>query len=286
MHFKNLSDFRISLPLTPYVTGLLILTVFLIAFAPSAIAQGSTDIPPGEYAALSALYTAADGANWTENTYWLSTVPVGSWHGITVADGHVTGVVLPSNNLTGSIPPELGNLNNLISLMLDSNKLIGGIPEELGDIDSLVLLWLDGNNLSGDIPLFLADPPEYVDLRYNHLTASGQDILDAIESAHSNHFRSTQTVPPENLDARVTEIDGREENRILLSWDPINYLEDEGGYQVFYKKTADPDYYYYGMTADKNTSSITISDLEPGVEYDFKVKAVTWAHDYQKLIPS
>ena len=123
-------------------------------------------------------------------------------------------------------------------------------------------------------------------MRYNHLTASGQGILGAIESAHAGLFRSTQTIPPENLGARVAGTDGREENRILLSWDPISYVEDEGGYQVYYKKAADPDYYYYGMTADKAASSITVSNLQPGVEYDFKVKTVTWAHDYQKLIPS
>jgi len=285
MSFKNLPDFRISLFKTPYVAGLLILTVLLIAAAPSAIAQ-STGIPQSEYAALYVLYNATDGDNWADNTNWLSSFPAGSWYGITVDNGHVTGVVLPSNNLTGSIPPELGNLKSLISLMLDSNKLTGGIPEELGDIDSLVLLWLDGNSLSGDIPSFLTDPPEYVDLRYNHLTASGQDILDAIESAHAYLFRSTQTVPPENLGTRVTGIDGSKENRIVLSWDPISYVGDEGGYQVFYRKAADLDYYYYGMTADKAASSITVSDLKPGVEYDFKVKTITWAHDYRKLIPS
>ena len=285
MSFKNLPDLGLSIFKTPYAAGLLILTVLLIAGSPTATAQ-STGIPPSEYAALYELYNATDGDNWTDNSYWLSTVPAGSWHGITVADGHVTGVVLPSNNLTGYIPPELGNLKNLISLMLDSNQLTGEIPEELGGIDSLVLLWLDGNNLSGNIPPFLADPPKYVDLRYNHLTASGQGILDAIESAHSNLFRSTQTVAPENLAAKVTEIAGKEENRILLSWDSISYVEDEGGYQVYYKKTADPDYYYYATTADKAASSITISDIEPGVAYDFKVKTVTWAHDYQKLIPS
>ena len=151
MSFKNLPGFGISIFKIPYLAGMLILTVLLIAAAPSAIAQ-SNGIPQSEYAALRALYNATDGDNWTENTYWLSGYPASSWHGITVADGHVIGVVLPSNNLTGSIPPELGNLKNLISLMLDSNQLTGGIPGELGGIDSLVLLWLDGNNLSGDIP--------------------------------------------------------------------------------------------------------------------------------------
>ena len=273
---------------TPYISIILAL-MFSISpvWADCACPQDSaTDIPPGEYAALYALYTATGGDNWTDNTYWLSSFPVSSWHGITVENGHVTGVVLPSNNLTGTIPPELGNLPNLLSLMLDSNNLTGEIPPELGNLNSLLLMWLDGNNLSGELPLFLADPPEYLDLRYNHLTASDQSVLDAVELVHTYRFRSTQTIPPENLSARPSEIDGKTENRIELSWDPISYVEDEGGYQVFYKKTTDTDYQYYAATADKASSSITVSDLDPGIEYDFKVSSVTWAHDYQKLIPS
>ena len=283
MPLKNLIKSRLPLFKKPHVTGLLILTVILIAAAPSAMAL---EIPQSEYAALLALYNATDGINWTSKTYWMTGYPVSSWHGITVDSGHVIGVVLPANNLRGSIPPELGNLKYLISLMLDSNQLTGEIPSELGNIDSLVLLWLDGNNLSGEIPPFLADPPEYVDLRYNHLTASGQDLVDAIEFAHTGLFRSTQTLPPQNLRSRTTEIDGKDENRIQLSWDPISYTGDEGGYQVFFKKTIDPDYHYYGMTADKAASSLTVCNLEPGVDYDFRVNTVTWAHDYQKLIPS
>ncbi len=262
------------------------MAVVLIAATPSAWAQSCSGIPYIECQALYALYESTGGDDWTDNTNWLTPVPVESWHGITVADRHVIGVVLPSNNLTGSIPPELGNLGRLLSLMLDSNRLTGGIPAELGDIDTLLLLWLDGNSLSGEVPLFLADPPQYVDLRYNNLHASNQAVLGAIENRHSYRFKSTQTVSPENLAARAAEIDGREENRIQLSWDPISYVEDEGGYQVFYRKSADPDYLYYGMTGDKSASSITVSGLDPGAEYDFRVRAVTWAHEYQKLIPS
>ena len=42
-------------------------------------------------AALVALYNATGGANWTNNTNWLSTTePVGNWHGVTVSGGRVT----------------------------------------------------------------------------------------------------------------------------------------------------------------------------------------------------
>lgn len=251
-----------------------------------AEAESTSGIPQSEYAALYALYNSTGGDNWTVNTNWLSGFHAGIWHGITVENGHVTGVVLPSNNLDGTIPPELGNLTSLKSLMLESNRLSGEIPPELGDINTLLLLWLDGNSLSGDLPDFLENPPIYLDLRYNHLDASNQDVLAAVESAHSNAFRSTQTVPPANLTAHPTAIDGRNENRVLLTWDPISYVEHEGGYEVYFKPRSEQDYIYYGLTADKTVSSMTISDLAPGIEYDFMVRTVTRAHEYQKLIPS
>jgi len=269
--------------LHPYISTVLALLFFP---APVLAEETTSGILQSEYAALYALYQATGGDNWNDNSHWLSGYPAYTWHGITVESGHVTGVVLPSNNLKGSIPPEIGNLSQLVSLMLDSNRLTGEIPEEIGNISTLLLLWLDGNSLSGDLPLFLESPPEYLDLRFNHLTVSDQSLLDAVENKHSYEFRSTQTLAPENLAARAVEIGGAEENRVELSWNPVSYIGDEGGYQVFFKRSSGQDYQYYGMTADKSAASITVSGLEPGAEYDFKVKTVTWAHDYQKLIPS
>lgn len=267
------------------IAGLLAAVVLIPLTAPAG-AQNCNGIPDIECQALHSLYHATGGDNWTIKTNWLTNIHVGSWYGITVENQHVTGIVLPDNNLTGTIPPELGDLAKLKSLMLDANQLTGEIPASLGTIDTLLLLWLDGNSLSGDLPSFLREPPLYVDLRYNNLYSSSQEILNAVEDKHSDRFAATQTLPPENLSARAAEIDGREENRIVLSWEPISYSEDDGGYQVFFRKTPDPDYHYYGMTTDKSASSITISDLDPGAEYEFKVRTVTWAHDYQKLIPS
>ena len=41
---------------------------------------------------------------------------------------------LNDNNLSGSIPPELGSLSNLHVLDLDENRLTGSIPPALGDL--------------------------------------------------------------------------------------------------------------------------------------------------------
>lgn len=55
--------------------------------------------------------------------------------------------MLGGNNLTGSIPPELGNLTNLRTLFLHRNMLSGAIPLELAKLTLLETLALSGNRL-------------------------------------------------------------------------------------------------------------------------------------------
>ena len=61
-------------------------------------------------------------------------------------------LTLSNNQLTGSIPPELGNLSNLERLNLRNNQLTGNIPPELGNISNLRELNLSDNQLTGSIP--------------------------------------------------------------------------------------------------------------------------------------
>ena len=57
-----------------------------------------------------------------------------------------------ANQLTGNIPPELGNLTELEGLLLSNNQLTGQIPPELGNLPRLQRLELSGNPLTGCIP--------------------------------------------------------------------------------------------------------------------------------------
>ena len=104
-------------------------------------------------AALVALYNATGGENWTRKTNWSSSVPVGEWSGVTTdGDGRVTRLNLNNRNLTGPLPPELGTMAHLESLVLNNNNLTGSIPPELGALTNLRILYLSGNNLTGPLP--------------------------------------------------------------------------------------------------------------------------------------
>ena len=54
--------------------------------------------------------------------------------------------------MTGPIPAELGNLEDLTVLSISGNMLTGAIPAQLGELASLEELYLSHNQLSGAIP--------------------------------------------------------------------------------------------------------------------------------------
>ena len=133
-------------------------------------------MPPSERDVLVALYNATGGANWTNN--WLTDNDISTWHGVSVSNGLVTGLVLAGNQLSGMIPTELGNLANLEELILSFNQLSGEIPAALGNLANLKKLWLVGhplsnpvNRLSGALPEELGNLAnlEELILNYNQL---------------------------------------------------------------------------------------------------------------------
>ena len=103
--------------------------------------------------ALTALYNATGGANWTRGDNWLSEYPIGKWSGVEVNDrGRLASLRLNENGLSGEIPPEIGELAHLRGLDLSGNQLTGEIPRELGELAYLEWLKLSGNRLAGCLP--------------------------------------------------------------------------------------------------------------------------------------
>jgi len=101
---------------------------------------------------LVAFYNSTGGPNWTNNNHWL-TGPVSTWYGVTLTNNRIKKIILNSNNLVGTLPPELGQLNVLVTIALSNDTgLTGEIPIELFQIDSLKQIGIGNCSLTGIIP--------------------------------------------------------------------------------------------------------------------------------------
>lgn len=108
----------------------------------------------GEIRALIALYRSTGGARWTNNSNWTKVEKgIENWYGIELDENKSTVVKidLRTNQLTGPLPPELGNLKNLRTLLLRFNKLTT-LPPQLANLTNLKELDLGFNRLQGKIP--------------------------------------------------------------------------------------------------------------------------------------
>ena len=79
--------------------------------------------------ALVALYRATGGTSWTTRTNWDTMAALNTWHGVTTnSAGRVVALNLRANNLSGSLPSDIGDLSALTRLDLSGNRLNGEIP--------------------------------------------------------------------------------------------------------------------------------------------------------------
>ncbi len=111
-------------------------------------------------------------------------------------------LALLANRLTGEIPPELGNAAKLWDLFLGRNGLTGKIPPELGDLTGLCCLQLNHNGLTGEIPPELGDLAKLRTLYLDHNALTGGippelGDLDILGTLHLGHNALTGEIPPE-----------------------------------------------------------------------------------------
>ncbi len=117
-----------------------------------------TEISETECRALVALYESTGGEEWTDVDGWLVGDQPCAWGGVTCRAGHVLWLALPDAGLSGSLPPELGDLRWLQVLNLSLNELTAPLPRELGalaDLQALYLVW--NPTLTGTLPEELGD---------------------------------------------------------------------------------------------------------------------------------
>ncbi|GAU40113.1 hypothetical protein TSUD_389630 [Trifolium subterraneum] len=137
--------------------------VFDLVFKASSNVEGD---------ALNALKSSLSDPNNVLQSWDATLVNPCTWFHVTCnGDNSVTRVELYSNNITGKIPEELGNLTNLVSLDLYLNNLSGNIPTTLGNLQKLRFLRLNNNTLTGHIPVLLTNVSslQVLDLSNNNL---------------------------------------------------------------------------------------------------------------------
>ncbi|MCP5106610.1 MAG: hypothetical protein GY950_24710, partial [bacterium] len=185
---------------------------------------------------------------------------------------------LSENQLTGSIPPELGNLSNLYKLSLLGNRLSGNIPPEIGNLSNLITLFLYSNQLIGEIPTTITNLVNLeLDYSHFHITANGlythNPTVRAFMDRTSPNWWYIQTIAPSDLSAVMNSA-----SSIRVSWEPIYYKSEDGGYMVYYGTSAGGPWTYAGITADKSADSFNVTGLRSGVLYYFMVKTRTDAY--------
>ena len=134
---------------------------------------------------LLALYNSTGGASWMDKTKWDSNDPLNDWFGVTANGNTVTGLDLPDNKLSGTLPVALGSLTSLTTLNLGENQLSGTIPN-LSALTSLTTLNLGDNQLSGTIPnLSALTSLTTLNLGDNQLSGTIPDWLGSLTSLTS-----------------------------------------------------------------------------------------------------
>ncbi|KAK4432925.1 putative LRR receptor-like serine/threonine-protein kinase [Sesamum alatum] len=108
---------------------------------------------------------------------WSASTSVCSWIGVTCGSRHrrVTALDISKMELTGNLPPDIGNLTFLVSMNLSSNSFYGSLPRELDQLRRLEVIDFRFNSFSGDVPSWfgLLAELQFLNLRNNSFSGFG-----------------------------------------------------------------------------------------------------------------
>jgi len=182
---------------------------------------------------------------------------------------------LHDNQLIGSIPSELGNLSNLTILSLGDNLLSGSIPSELGNLSLLTELSLKYNELCGNIPLSLMNLTKILEpkpneepnlnLEDNHLTASSPELIAWLDRVNPD-WATTQSSCPKPDCTVISECEN------IPIGDAAAIIIAGGGSDdsnTLWDTTAATSNYIYKMLHERGFKHEQIDYLSPQSHADF-----------------
>ncbi|KAJ7968725.1 Receptor-like protein kinase [Quillaja saponaria] len=118
-----------------------------------ALSMSNFTIDQSALLALKSSFTLESPHNLLSNNWSISS-SVCTWIGVTCGIRHrrVTALNLTNMDLSGTIPPQLGNLTFLVDLDLTGNNFYGHLPKELAMLRRLKMINLSQNMFNGEIP--------------------------------------------------------------------------------------------------------------------------------------
>ncbi|KAL6283968.1 hypothetical protein ACE6H2_014897 [Prunus campanulata] len=133
---------------------LTIITLLLLCITKGPVAARITNFTTDQSALLALKSHITNDPHNFLTTQWSTTTSICNWVGITCGVRHlrVTALNLSYMDLTGTIPPHLGNLSFLVKLHFRNNSFHGTLPQELARLRRLQLINFGFNNFMGTIP--------------------------------------------------------------------------------------------------------------------------------------
>lgn len=162
--------------------------------SPTGICTTVTDISLQECLALETFFNSTNGDKWTNKTNWLQTPNACTWFGVTCEGGRVVQLILINNQLSGTIPFNIGNLTRLQTLFLNTNQLSGAIPPEIGNLTQLEYLTLHQNHLTGVLPPTIGNLSRliFLHLAENQLSGTIPKEIGQLTSLQTLHLYANQ----------------------------------------------------------------------------------------------
>ncbi|ETR71102.1 MAG: hypothetical protein OMM_02742 [Candidatus Magnetoglobus multicellularis str. Araruama] len=187
---------------------------------------------------------------------------------------------LSHNAFKGEIPETLSRLIQLRVLDISHNHFKSAFPNCLLTLSKIKKMNLSGNDFSGLIPTdimqmtWLEDNES--DFRWNRLTTDNNKVDKFISSKQidGDSWINTQTIAPKSLNAKT----GETWSELILSWDPIPYTANDGGYEIYKAQHPDGPYDRIYVTPTKSAMSHTDSNLSMNHTYYYKLRTITFPH--------